>query len=223
VCERVAMAPQTSTPDAPWWQQRSPSLMVFIALFVVLAGATVVVAGQVADVLPEVPKDQLGQDRWADPIGVERNPAVQIGRIPDCAAGAVTRIVLWDEDSEPYWEVTGPPTPMAAFYVGVLPPGFTEVEPFREPPEDALVRLVVFRRVGGAAGMRYKSSQLRTGYVMAGRPLTSYTVEGFQTAEVCGGAPDTVRDDGTGSGTDAAGDGSTTATTADATTTTVPG
>ncbi len=190
--------PSTPTPDAPWWQRRSPSLLVFVGLLAVLALSAIVLAGQVAEVLPEVPKDRLGVDSWTDPIGVERNSGLQIGRIPDCAAGSVTRIALWDEDSEPYWEVAGPPTPMTAFYVGVLPGGFTEVEPYREPPAGALVRLVVFRRVGGPAGIRYQASQLRTGYVMAGRPLVSYTVEGFQAEPVCGGAPaDEDDEDGT--------------------------
>lgn len=159
--------------------------MVFLGVFLVLALATVVVARQVAEVLPEVPKDLLGDDRWSEPLGVELNEGFQIGRLPDCAAGSVTRIVLWDADSEPYWEVTGPATPMTAFYVGVLPGGFTEVEPIREPPPGALLRLVVFRKVGGPVGIRYRESQLRDGFVMSGRPLTSYTVEGFQTEDLC--------------------------------------
>lgn len=180
------MQTRPPTPDAAWWQRRSPSTLVFLGVFLVLAVATVVVARQVADVLPEVPKDQLGDDNWAEPLGVELNSGFQVGRLPDCAAGSVTRIALWDADSNPYWEVSGPATPMNAFYIGVLPGGFTEVEPYREPPPGELVRLVVFRKVGGAAGLRYRTSQLRTGFVMSGRPLTSYTVEGFQSEQLCG-------------------------------------
>lgn len=178
----------TSTAAAPWWQRRSPSLLVFLAVLAVLGLATVAMASQVADVLPEVARDQLGEDKWTDPLGVELNSGFQVGRIPDCAAGAVTRIALWDAESEPYWEVTGPPIPMTAFFVGAVPTGFTEVVKYREPPSAAVVRLVVFRRIGGVAGIRYQASQLRSKFVVAGQPLTSYTIEGFQDEEVCGGS-----------------------------------
>lgn len=189
MCERVGVPSPTSTPAEHWWQRRSPSLLVFLAVLAVLGVATVAVAGQVADVLPEVAKDQLGEDQWKDPLGVELVSEFQIAHIPDCAAGAVTRIALWDAESEPYWEVTGPPTPMTSFAVGAPPAGFTEVVKYREPPAGGVLRLVVFRRVGGAAGIRYKTSQLRSKRVVAGKALTAYTVEGFQKEEVCGDSP----------------------------------
>jgi hypothetical protein len=151
---------------------------------------TLAAADRVAEVLPEVPKDQLGDDTWKNPVGLEKSGAFQVAHIPDCAAGAVTRIVLWDADSEPFWEVTGPATPMTSFVVGVLPTGFTEVEPYRVPPPGTVLRLVVFPQMGGAAGIRYQANQLRVGRVVSGTPLSRYTVSGFQTAEVCGSGSD---------------------------------
>lgn len=187
------MPSPTSTRAAHWWQRRPASSLVFLAVLAVLGLATVAVAGQVADVLPEVAKDQLGEDQWTDPVGVELVSGFQVVHIPDCAAGAVTRIALWDAKSKPYWEVAGPPTPMTSFFVGVAPTGFLEVVKFREPPTGAVLRLVVFRRVGGVAGIRYKTSQLRTKRVVSGKKLTSYTVEGFQKSEVCGDSPADTR------------------------------
>jgi len=160
-----------------------------LVLVVVLAGMgifTLAAASRVAEVLPEVPKDQLGDDTWDNPLGLEKAGAFQVAHIPDCAAGAITRIVLWDADSEPFWEITGPATPMTSFVVGVLPPGFTEVEPYRVPPAGTVLRLVAFPQVGGTAGIRYQAGQLRVGRVVSGTPLSRYTVSGFQTAEVCG-------------------------------------
>lgn len=190
MCERVGMPSPTSTRVPRWWHRRGPSLVALSVFVVVLALVTVVAAGQVVDVLPEVAKDQLGEDRWEDPLGVERSGEFQIGHIPACAEGPVTRIVLWDSESEPYWEVAAAvPTPLTAFIIGVTPTGFTEVVPYRPPPIGRVLRLVAFRRVGGPIGLRYRTSQLRTGRLVSGTPLTSYTIEGFQDEPVCSDSP----------------------------------
>lgn len=161
-------------------------MLVLVGIVVVMVLATLTVGRSVAGVLGEVPKDRLGTDPWTATLGVERADPFQLVYLPECAAGSVTRIVLWDEDSEPYWEVTGPPTPMASFVVGGTPTGFTEVVPFREPPRGAMVRLVAFRRAGDPVGLRYRDVDLVTGRVIATRSLSRFSRDGFLTAEVCG-------------------------------------
>ncbi|MBX3312830.1 MAG: hypothetical protein KF906_00795 [Actinobacteria bacterium] len=160
--------------------------MVLLAMVGVTAIATLLVGRSVADVLAEVPKDRLGTDPWTATLGVEKADPFQVAYLPDCAAGSVTRIVLWDEDSTPYWEVSGPPTPMTSFVVGGTPKGFTEVVPYEAPPRGALVRLVAFRRVGEPIGLRYRATQLVEGKVVATPNLSLFSREGFTTAEVCG-------------------------------------
>ncbi len=184
------MTDRSPDAEAPWWHRRTPSLVTFVVVFAVVGLATVSVAGQVADVLPEVGRDQLGEDRWEDPLGVELAGDEQIGHVPECAAGEVTRIALWDPDSNPYWEVSGPPTSLDAFYVGVAPEGFTEVVEYDEPPLGETLRLVVFHRSGGVAGLRYTRADLRRDRLVSGRPLSRFTVSGFKEAEVCGQGPD---------------------------------
>lgn len=193
MCERVGMAPTTtgSTPGyrRHWWQRRGPSLFVLTVVLIVLGLTTMAVAGQVAKVLPEVGRDQLGEDRWDDPLGLELAGPFQIAHLPDCAAGAITRIVLWDAESNPYWEVVGAPKPLTTFAVGAPPEGFLELTPYREPPPGEVLRLVAFRRIGGATGIRYRTSQLKTERVVSGTALTAYTVEGFQVEPVCSDSP----------------------------------
>lgn len=222
------MPSPTSTPAPSWWHRRGPSLLVLTAFVAVLALVTVAMAGQVVDVLPEVAKDQLGEDRWEDPLGVERSGEFQIGHIPACAEGPITRIVLWDSESEPYWEVAAPvPTPLKAFIVGVTPGGFAEVVPYREPPIGRVLRLVAFRRVGGPVGIRYRTSQLRSGRLVSGAALTSYTVEGFQDEPVCSDSPASddpaVTTTTVVSGLVPAGETTTTVPPASSTSTTAPG
>lgn len=175
-----------SDASARWWHLRTPSLAIFAVVLVIAGLATLAMTREVAEVLPEVGRDQLGEDRWDDPVGVELVDGVHIGHVPDCAAGSVTRIVLWDADSEPLWEVEGPPTALQSFFVGFTPQGFSEVVAYREPPVDELVRLVVFHRSGGVAGLRYDAMSLREERVVSGNPLRRFTVEGFMTARVCG-------------------------------------
>ncbi len=168
-----------------WWLRRGPSLLVFAVVILVLTVSTVVVSRQLADVIGEVPKDELGEDAWTDQLGIELFGGLQVAQVPQCAADPITRIALWDADSNPYWEVAGPPTPFTSFVIGAAPAGFSEVEPYRAPPEDELVRLVVFRRVGGVAGMRYREIDLVDGKVISGSPLRTYTREGFRKEKVC--------------------------------------
>lgn len=182
----------------PWWQRRGPSGLVFAVVLVGLLAVTAVAMSDVAEVLPDIGKDQQGEDPWVDRLGVEKVGIFQVAHIPDCAAAPVVRIELWDEESEPYWQVKGPPTPMATFAVGATPEGWEVVEPYREPPADAVLRLLVVRSVKGVAGVRYQQADLRTGYVVLGVPSSRFTVEDFQTGGFC--------DDGTGE------DGSTTTT-----------
>ncbi|MEO6989393.1 MAG: hypothetical protein ABI239_12190 [Aquihabitans sp.] len=179
------MSESTADRRVPWWHRRGPSLLVFMLVVAVVAGAVVVVSRQVADVLGEVPKDELGEDNWVDQLGIELGGGLQVAQVPECAADPITRIALWDADSNPYWEAAGPPTPLTSFVIGAAPAGFTEIEPYRQPAEDELVRLVVFRRVGGVAGMRYRAIDLVDGKVISGRPIRTYTREGFRTEKVC--------------------------------------
>ena len=178
-------APVSPTP-IHWWQRRGPSFVVFVVVLVGIAVLTISAARHVAAVLPEVPKDRLGDDTWGAPMGMEQAGQFQLAHIPDCAAGAITRIVLWDADSHPYWEVSGPPTPMKSFVVGVAPTGFTVVTAYRQPPPGAVLRLVAFRRLGTPLGIRYRSTQLHLNRVVSGTPLSRFTPSGFQTAVVCG-------------------------------------
>ncbi|CAN5116656.1 hypothetical protein BH20ACT3_BH20ACT3_14990 [soil metagenome] len=184
------MSDRSADADVPWRHRRTPSLVAFVVVLAVVGLATVSVAGQVADVLPEVGRDQLGEDRWENPLGVELVDDVQVGHVPDCAAGPVTRIALWDADSNPYWEVTAPPTDLDSFYVGVAPEGFTEETAYTEPPPGEVVRLVVFHRTGGVAGLRYTRAELRRDRLVSGRPLSRFTVSGFKEAAVCGQGSD---------------------------------
>lgn len=191
-----------------WWGQRLPSVLVLGVLLVVTTAAVFSITRTATEVLPEVGKDRLGADNWNDPIGLELANGFQVGRVPDCAAGAFTRFVLWDPNSNPYWEVVGPATPLNTFLVGVAPEGFTTVTDFSDPPRGAVLRLVAFRRDGGAVGIRYQASDLRENRVMSGNPLVPYTVDGFQEADVCdaptgavdeseGGLEDGIADEGT--------------------------
>lgn len=162
--------------------------MIFLLVLAVISVLAAITARQVTGVLPEVARDQLGEDRWAEPLGVEPAGDFTVGHVPDCAAGPITRIVLWDADSKPYWEVAGPAKPLTDFVVGVTPEGFLPVVPFEEPPSGAVLRLIAFRSIGGAAGIRYTGLDLKPGRVISGKPITSYTLDGFKNALVCTGS-----------------------------------
>ncbi len=169
----------------PWWQRRGPSFLVFCVVLVAMGLASAALWRNVTEVLPDVGKDRQGEDPWRYPVGVEKVGQFQIAHIPDCAAAPVVGIVLWDEDSRPYWEVSGPATPMESFAIGVTPEGFTADTPYRTPPADAVLRLVVVRKVKGVAGVRFRATDLRTGYVASGEPISRYLVDDFQTGKVC--------------------------------------
>jgi hypothetical protein len=195
---------RASEPDpAHWWGQRLPSVAILGLVLASTAVAILVMANTATKVLPEVGKDRLGADNWTDPIGLELANGFHVGRVPDCAAGAFTRFVLWNADSEPYWEVVGPATPLNTFLVGVAPEGFTTLTPFEDPPRGEVLRLVAFRRDGGAVGIRYEASELREARVVSGNPLVPYTIDGFQDAEVCSSGSRSA--DGEGSGADGVG------------------
>ena len=185
---------------APWWQRKGPSGLVFVLVVLALLGGTALAVTKVAGVLPDVGKDQQGDDPWIDQLGVEKVGIFQIAHIPDCAAAPVVDIQLWDEQSKPYWHVKGAPTPMATFAVGATPSGWKVIQPYHAPPAGAVLRLVVTRSVKGVAGVRYRHEDLRTGYVVLGVPSSRFTKEDFQSGEFC--------DDGTGGE-----DGSSTTTT----------
>lgn len=175
--------PRTSLP---WWQRRLPSVAVFAAVLAFTGLVTVAVGREVAEVLPGVGKDHLGDDTWEAPLGLHLGGGFQIARVPDCAAGGFTRMALWDEHSRPYWEVKGPPTPLTSFVVGVAPEGFEVVTAYRDPPPDALLRLVAWRKDGGPLGIRFRANDLVETRVVALTPLQRFTIQGFQTARVCG-------------------------------------
>ncbi len=188
---------------AHWWGRRLPSVVTLAVLLLVTSLTVWAMTRQATEVLPEVGKDRLGADNWSDPLGVELVSGFQVARVPDCAAGAFTRFVLWDPNSDPYWEVVGPPTPLSTLLIGVAPEGFTTLTPFSDPPPGEVLRLVGIRRDGGPVGVRFRVADLRTGRVVSGNPLVPFTVEGFQTAEVCGASADAV------DGEDPSGDGVT--------------
>lgn len=168
-----------------WWQRRGPSFLVFCVVLGAMAIASFTMWNRVSTVLPDVGKDKQGEDPWVDPLGVEKVAQFQIAHIPDCGAAPVIRIALWDEDSRPYWEVSGPATPMASFAIGVTPEGFTADTPYKAPPAGAVLRLLVVRKVKGVAGVRFQTSDLRTSYVATGEPIKHYLLEDFQTGDVC--------------------------------------
>lgn len=184
------------TPSPPWWRQRTPSVLTLVALLVVLGVATLLVARSVAEVLPDIGSDHLGEDSWDDPLGLYVPAGFQVARVPDCAAGSFTRIVLWDADSNPFWEVSGPPTALSQFVVGAEPEGFTTTVDYQDPPADAVLRLVAFRRNGGPVGLRFTADDLSDTRVVSGSPLRRFTVSGFQSADVCDDDGDPVDDDG---------------------------
>lgn len=209
--DRVGMAPSSSRASGHWWTRRTPSVAVFLGVLGVLCLVTLALVRQVADVLPEVGKDQMGEDNWDAPLGVNIGGGFQVARVPDCAAGAFTRIVLWDARSEPYWEVSGPATPLTGFVVGIAPEGFTVETTYRDPPAGAVLRLVAFRKDGGPVGIRYYRSNLRENRVVSGHPLQQFTISGFQTARVCG----TGESSGPGGSTAGSGSEATATTTPD--------
>ena len=172
--------------DDAWWQRRLPSIGVFVGVLVVMALATAIMAFKVVHVMPEVGKDQTGLDEWSAPLGMHLGGGFAVARVPDCAAGAFDRLVLWDPNSRAYWEVTGPPTPLTSFLVGVAPKGFKTVTPYRDPRKGATLRLVAFRKHDKPVGIRYKATDLVATRVVSGNPLTRFTISGFQSADVCG-------------------------------------
>lgn len=179
------MSQPTEDRRVHWWYRRGPSLLVFVVVLAVMAAVVVTMTRDVSEVIGEVPKDELGEDNWTDQLGVEAAGPLQVAQVPECAADPITRIALWDADSNPYWEVSGPPTPLTSFVIGAAPAGFTVVEPYRAPEESDLVRLVVFRRVGGVAGVRYRAIDLVDGKVISGSPIRTYTRDGFREEKVC--------------------------------------
>ena len=183
---RVRVPESVREPRPPWWQRRGPSGLVFCLVLISMGVASFLLWSNVSAVLPDVGKDEQGADPWTDPVGVEKIAGFQVVRIPDCAAAPVVRIELWDEQSNPYWEVAGPATPMASFAIGATPEGFDEITPYTAPPADAVLRLAVVRKVKGVAGVRFQASDLRTGYVASGPPMSRYLIEDFQTGAVCG-------------------------------------
>ena len=171
--------------SVPWWRRRTPSVLVFCGVIAVIALTSIWLWSRASDVLPEVGKDRQGDDPWEDPVGIELIEDLQVARIPDCAAAPVVRIELWDEQSEPYWSVSGPATPMGSFAIGFTPEGFTEDIPYEAPEPDAVQRLVVVRSVKGVAGIRYQDENRKQGTLVAGDPLVRYNAEAWVTASVC--------------------------------------
>ena len=190
---------------------------MLVALLLVVGLVTAALADDVADVIPQVGKDDQGEDPWTDPVGVEKAGPYRLVHIPDCAQAPIEKIVLWDEDSRPYWEVEGPPASLATFVIGVTPPGFEVVVPFREPPPGVILRVGVVRSARGMAGVRYRESDLRTGFSVTGNPVVRYKTENFTKGGVCG-------EDGT-EGSGGVGTSSTTTPTSDpsVSTTVAPG
>jgi hypothetical protein len=174
----------------PWWRRRAPSVGVFCVVVAIMGLTSVWLWNRTSDVLPEVGKDRQGADPWEDPIGIELLDDLQVARIPDCGVAPVVRIELWDEESEPDWSVSGPPTPMASFAIGFTPEGFTADIAYTAPAPDAVQRLVVVRSVKGVAGIRYRDENLKQNTLVAGEPLVRYNSEAWLTAPVCDNSED---------------------------------
>lgn len=180
----------------PWWHRPGPSLGLLAVLIAFVVGVVLVYGGRMVEMLPDVGLDETGIDTWVDPLAVQELPeGLLLAIIPDCAADPITRIVLWDARSEPLWEVSGPPRPVTEFFVGNPIDGFETRVELQEVPDDELVRLVVFRRVGPPVGLRYRTVDLASGKVMGGSPLRSYTREGWADAGVCPGAGEATEED----------------------------
>lgn len=173
---------------APWYRQARWSVLTVLGLVVVLALVGVLLARSVSSALPVVGRDKLGEDPWTDPIGIEQAGPFQVAHVPDCSAGPIVRIMLWDNDSNPYWQVSGPPTAMPTFAVGATPAGWTVDVPYTTPRRGAIVRLVIIRTVKGAAGVRFTATDVVAKRVVSMLPLTRFTIAGYQTADVCGAA-----------------------------------
>ncbi len=190
VWDRWPMSPSAdrSSDRTRWWETRSGSLGILAATLVLVALSAVVLAGRVTGALSDVGRDADGSDPWTDPIGME--PVARgylVAHLPNCAAAPITRITIWDQDSKPIWDVTGPPTALPAFIVGVVPRGFKELTPYDKPSRSTLVRLLVDRRLLGVAGVRYRAQDLRAGKVTTYYEGAYHTFSraGFQAADVC--------------------------------------
>jgi hypothetical protein len=184
--DRVGMPSTESRRRLPWWQRRWPSILVLCLVLAAMGIVALVSWTRVTEVVPDVGKDKQGVDPWEDPLGVEPVGQFQIVHIPDCAAAPVVGIELWDDDSQPYWAVSGPPSVMNSFAIGATPEGFTVDTPFTAPPANAVLRLAVVRSVKGVAGVRFETSDLREGYVASGEPISRYGLDDFRTGAVCG-------------------------------------
>jgi hypothetical protein len=198
--------------NVPWYRQAKWSALSLVALIVVLSVVGVFVVHSVSSALPVVGRDKLGEDPWVDPIGVEKAGPFQVAHVPDCAAGPIVRIMLWDNESNPYWQVSGPPTAMPTFVVGATPPGWTVNVPYTAPRRGSILRLVIIRTVKGAAGVRFTDTDVVAKRVVSMLPLSRFTIGGYQTADVCG----------TGGKAKKSGDAVTTTVPSDANTGTLP-
>jgi hypothetical protein len=171
-----------------WWQTRSGSVGALVLALVVVGLLAALLAARVSGALSDVGRDADGTDPWIDPIGLEPvKGGFLVGRVPDCASAPITRITVWDQDSKPIWDVTGPPTALPAFIVGVAPNGFRVVTPYEKPADDTLVRLIVNRQLLGVAGVRYAADDLGRGKVTTYYEGAYHTFSrsGFQGAAVC--------------------------------------
>lgn len=188
------------TAETRWWRRPGPSLGVLAVVLLVIGLVILIVGGRVGEAIPDVGRDDAGTDTWTDPLAVEVvQEDLVMGIVPDCAAGPVSRIVLWDAESEPLWEVAGTPRPVPQFFVGFPIEGFDTIVEYEPPADDELVRLVVFRRLDPPVGLRYRGSDLAEGRVMGGAPLRTYSRDGWKAAGVCeggstGGEVDPARD-----------------------------
>jgi len=191
------MAPDRASQTEPrWWRRPWPSFGVLAGLLVAVLVVIALLGSMVGDSLPDVGRDDAGHDSWQDPLAVqEAQEGLLVAVLPECAAGPITRIVLWDADSKPYWEISGPPRPLGEFVVGLPIEGFETVVPYSTPPRDATVRLVVFRRLGKPVGLRYRYDEVDTGKLMGGDPLRTYSKDGWLRAGVCESGSSSTGDD----------------------------
>jgi hypothetical protein len=172
----------------PWWERRAPSSLVFVVVLAFAGLLTLALGVRLRGSLSDVGRDRAGLDPWTDPVGIEKTKSgFLIAHLPGCAQAPVVRIILWDNNSQPIWEVAGPQLPLQSFVLGAPPKGFHTVHPLRRPGRDELVRIVVVRRLMGVAGGRFKQSNLRSGKVVTldAEKQHVYTVDGFKGLDLC--------------------------------------
>jgi len=175
---------RASGHTAPWRERILAHVGMLVVTLLVLGLATAYLGKRVLSALPNVGKTVEEREPWAAPVAVERlDNGVLLAHIAPCAQGPVVGLFLWEGDDGPSWQVEGRPSAMDAFFIGVSPPGFQVIRPWRPPPRSAVLRVGVLRSTGRPAGATFRISSLRQGKVRYGGRWV--TVEEFDQRAKC--------------------------------------